>query len=76
MREPMVPGLRDKAQKALDKGLPLFVSEFGISDASGNGSLNKTEGNAWIRFLNKNKISYLAGVFATRRKAPLSSRVR
>ena len=51
--------LRDKAQKALDKGLPLFVSEFGISDASGNGSLNKTEGNAWIRFLNKNKISYL-----------------
>ena len=51
--------LRDKAQKALDKGLPLFVSEFGISDASGNGNLNKTEGNAWIRFLNKNKISYL-----------------
>lgn len=51
--------LRDKAQKALDKGLPLFVSEFGISDASGNGNLNKTEGNAWIRFLNKNKISYV-----------------
>lgn len=51
--------LRDKAQKALDKGLPLFISEFGISDASGNGNLNKTEGNAWIRFLNKNKISYV-----------------
>lgn len=52
-------GLRKKAQTALDKGLPLFVSEFGISDASGNGNLNKTEGNRWISFLNKNKISYV-----------------
>lgn len=51
--------LRKKAQTALDKGLPLFVSEFGISDASGNGNLNKTEGNRWISFLNKNKISYV-----------------
>ncbi len=51
--------LRKKAQTALKAGLPLFVSEFGISDASGNGSLNKTEGNRWISFLNKNKISYV-----------------
>lgn len=52
--------LRDKAQAALDAGLPLFVSEFGISTASGNGSLNKSEGNKWIKFLDKNKISYVA----------------
>ena len=39
--------LRTKAQAALDKGLPLFVSEFGISDASGNGNLNKEEGGKW-----------------------------
>lgn len=51
--------IREKAQTALKKGLPLFVSEFGISDASGNGGLNKTEGNRWISFLNKNKISYV-----------------
>lgn len=51
--------LREKAQKALDKGLPLFVSEFGISDASGNGNLNKTEGTKWMKFLKKNKISYI-----------------
>ena len=50
---------RRKAQTALDKGLPLFVSEFGISDASGNGSLNKTEGAKWMKFLKKNKISCL-----------------
>lgn len=51
--------LRAKAQTALDKGLPLFVSEFGISDASGNGSLNKDEGSKWMKFLKKNKISYM-----------------
>ncbi len=51
--------LREKAQKALDKGLPLFVSEFGISDASGNGNLNKTEGSKWMKFLRKNKIGYV-----------------
>jgi endoglucanase len=52
--------LRLKAQAALNAGLPLFVSEFGISDASGSGSLNKTEGKRWLTFLDKNKISYVA----------------
>ena len=51
--------LRDKAQAALDKGLPLFVSEFGISEASGNGNLNKSEGARWMKFLKKNKIGYI-----------------
>ena len=51
--------LRQKAQTALDRGLPLFVSEFGISDASGNGALNKEEGSRWMKFLKSNKISYM-----------------
>lgn len=51
--------LRQKALAALKKKLPLFVSEFGICDASGNGSLNKTEGERWMSFLNKYKISYV-----------------
>lgn len=49
--------LRQKAQAALDMGLPLFVSEFGISDSSGNGALNQEEGSKWMEFLKKNKIS-------------------
>ena len=52
--------LRDKAQTALDKGLPLFVSEFSICDASGNGNLNKKEAKKWLSFLDRNKISYVA----------------
>lgn len=52
--------LRDKAQAALDKGLPLFVSEFSICDASGNGGLDKAEAKKWLTFLDKNNISYMA----------------
>ena len=52
--------LRNTARKAIDAGLPLFVTEFGICDASGNGALNKTEANKWIAMLDKNKISYVA----------------
>lgn len=51
--------LRDKAQIALNKNLPLFVSEFGICDASGNGNINEQEANNWINFLNKNNISWV-----------------
>lgn len=51
--------LRNKASQALKKKIPLFVSEFGICDASGNGSLNKTEAKKWLEFLDKNKISYV-----------------
>ncbi|MCI9005313.1 MAG: glycoside hydrolase family 5 protein [Lachnospiraceae bacterium] len=51
--------LRRKAKQALKMGLPLFVSEFGISDASGNGSLNQKEGKKWMKFLKDKKISYI-----------------
>ena len=51
--------IRNKAQVALDKNLPLFVSEFGICDASGNGNINEEEANKWIDFLNKNNISWV-----------------
>ncbi len=51
--------LRQKAKTTLEKKLPLFVSEFGISDASGNGALNKREGKKWMQFLKKHKISYI-----------------
>lgn len=51
---------RSKAEKAIKAGLPLLVSEFGISDASGNGGINKSEGTKWITFLNKHRIGYVA----------------
>ena len=51
--------LRDKAQTAINSGLALFVTEFSICDASGNGALDINEANKWMEFLNKNHIGYV-----------------
>ena len=51
--------LRDKADKALDANLAIIVSECNITDASGNGNINKKQGNAWMKWMKKNGISYV-----------------
>lgn len=48
--------LRNKLISAVKKGLPVLVTEFGLSEASGNGSVNTSEGNKWFSVLNKYKI--------------------
>ncbi|WP_437933292.1 glycoside hydrolase family 5 protein [Sorangium sp. So ce341] len=50
--------LRAKARTAMDRGLALFVTEFGTCDASGNTGLNLNESQTWMNFLNANKISW------------------
>jgi endoglucanase len=49
--------LRDRADQALRKGLPLFVSEYGGCAADGNGPLNQQEWDAWIAWTEKHQIS-------------------
>lgn len=51
---------RKKLETAVNAGLPVFVSEFSICEASGNGGVNKTEANKWMSLLNKYNISYVA----------------
>lgn len=51
--------LRTKLENAVAAGLPVFVSEFGISSASGNGTVSTSGGDTWISLLNKHKISYV-----------------
>lgn len=51
--------LRQKSDIALKLGLPIFVTEFGICDASGNGAIDVNEANTWINYLNKNNISWM-----------------
>jgi endoglucanase len=50
--------LRNTMQEAFNQGLPIFVSEFGICDASGNGAINVEEANKWIDLMNQDGISY------------------
>ena len=51
--------LRDKATKAISNGIPVFVSEWGVSDASGNGGVYLDEADVWMKYLNDNNISYI-----------------
>lgn len=51
--------LRNKLKTALDNNLPVLVSEFGISDASGNGNIDIQEANIWINYLRENNIGYV-----------------
>ena len=41
--------LRNKMTAAISKGLPVFVTEYGICDASGNGAIDKKEADRWIQ---------------------------
>lgn len=50
--------LRDKATYALNKGIALFVSEWGSCDASGAGTIDYTESDTWIAFMKNNNLSW------------------
>ena len=52
--------LRARLSAALDVGLPVFVSEYGICDASGNGAIDAQSAHAWIELLNERGVSYVA----------------
>ncbi|MFN2747356.1 MULTISPECIES: cellulase family glycosylhydrolase [Bacillus] len=51
--------LRDKANYALSKGAPIFVTEWGTSDASGNGGVYLDQSREWLKFLDSKKISWV-----------------
>jgi aryl-phospho-beta-D-glucosidase BglC (GH1 family) len=50
--------LRDKVEYALSKGAPVFVSEWGVSEADGNGGVYKKEAEIWLDYLDKHLISW------------------
>jgi endoglucanase len=49
--------LRDRAKSALDQGAALFVTEWGASEASGNGRLDVVETKRWLDFLDEHHLS-------------------
>ena len=51
--------LRNRAKEAL-KTIPIFVSEWGVSDASGNNGVYLEEAEKWIEFINNNNLSWAA----------------
>ena len=52
-------GLRQYARTALNNGIPLFVTEWGTVDASGDGAVDQASTEVWMDFLQDNNISHL-----------------
>ena len=51
--------LRNKCSVAVALGLPLFVTEYGICDASGSGAIDETQADKWINLLDSHGISHV-----------------
>ena len=51
--------LRDRMTKAIDRGIPVFVSESAGMEASGNGPLNAEQWQKWIDTMEKRKVSWV-----------------
>lgn len=49
--------LRNKMVSAIQNGLPVFVSEYGLCDASGNGAINSDESAKWLTLMQQYNVS-------------------
>ena len=55
---------RDNVQKAIDKKLPIFVTEYGVTASTGNFPYDLDEADLWIDFLETNGISHVMWSFS------------
>ncbi len=58
--------LRDTIDYCINKDIPVFVSECGLTDASGNGAVYFDKFNEWIEYLNTNSISWVYWSFCNK----------
>jgi uncharacterized protein YjdB len=50
--------LTEKIGTAISRGLPVFVTEFGLSEASGDGTVDTSKATEWLNRCDKYKVSY------------------
>ncbi len=50
--------LRAKAIKAINAGIPLFITEWGMTEATGDGIIDITSLNEWVQFMEENNLSW------------------
>ena len=51
--------LRSAMVNAMGAGLPVFVSEYGICDASGSGAIDAAEADRWVSAMDAYGVSYM-----------------
>jgi len=52
--------LRNTMVQAINAGLPIFVTEYGICDASGNGAIDEYQASEWVKVMNQYGVSHVA----------------
>lgn len=50
---------RSRVERAINGGLPIFITEYGTCDASGNGGFNERETQKWFALIDKYNISHI-----------------
>ena len=50
--------LRQRVDEALQAGLPIFFSEWGVSRADGGGGVFLDEAEKWLQFMNQRGLSW------------------
>lgn len=58
--------LRQRLKQCVNSGLPVFVSEFGCCDASGNGNNDFNQTKQWLTLLDELGISYMNWALANK----------
>ncbi len=51
--------LRAKADLAMEKGLALFVTEWGVGESNGNGVFDLEKTERWMDWMEKNRLSWV-----------------
>ncbi len=51
--------LRNKLISVLDQGVPVFISECSICDASGNGGVDYNSADAWMKLIAERGLSFI-----------------
>lgn len=51
--------LRDRVEYALNKGIPVFISECAATQASGSESFDMEEWGQWVKMMDKHQLSYV-----------------
>ena len=50
--------LRARADKAIQSGLPLMVTEWGVGEANGNGAFDMEKNTTWLKWMQNHKLSW------------------
>lgn len=58
--------LRQRMETCIKNGLPVFVSEFGLCDASGGGAIDYDQSQKWKALIEKYNVSFMAWSLANK----------